>query len=56
MCSIFDKVIHTDRCQKNDREYEHDFAVQEICKKLVSRYTKSIKARVNETEILNYVT
>ena len=53
ICSVFDKVLHTDRGKNNVREYEHDFNDQEIYKKLLTFCTESIKARVNVTEILS---
>ena len=53
---FFDKALRTDKGKKNVREHEHEFNAQEICKKLVTLCTKSIKARINATEMLIHVT
>ena len=45
MCSVFDKVLHTDTGKKHVSEHEHDFNAQEIHKKLVTFCTKSTKDR-----------
>ena len=56
MHSEFYKVLHVDIGKNHVREHEHDFNAQEICKTLVAFYTKSTKARANETEILICIT
>ena len=56
MCSVFDKILHTDIGKKHVREHEHEFNSQEIHNKLVTFYTKSTKARANATEILIHIT
>ena len=50
--SVFSTSLQMDRGNKFVREYEYDFDAQALYSKLHDFYTKSVRARVNASDIL----
>ena len=56
MYSVFDKVLQSDRGKAFVRAHEADYNAQSIYIKLVDYYTKSVKASLDSSNLLSYIT
>ena len=56
MCSIFDRILLTNKGKAFVQQHEDDFDEQSVYSKLVIYHTQSVKASLDKSNLLSYIT
>ena len=56
MCSIFDRILLTNKGKAFVQQHEDDFNAQAVYSKLVAHHTQSVKASLDAFNLLSCIT